>query len=312
MEANRDRIVGVIGLGAMGSGVAARLIERGLAVVGYDISEERNRKAARTGVLVAEGLSDVARRASRLVCLVDTSAQVEEVVASITSLVCEKDVFICMATINLVTIQNCAERLSKVGCALIDAPVSGGAVAARAGKLQVMVGACDSAVGLCRPILEAISARYYHMGEVGAGFAAKMVNNILGHSLSVAIVEGMILGTKVGLDPQQMYELISASTGDSALMQMRVPRILKRDFEGVPLSVAYREMVMETGFARLKGVPTPLANMAEQVYLMAMNSGLGHEDGAALVKLYERWTDLCVASHPTGGAVTGMTTFTSP
>jgi 3-hydroxyisobutyrate dehydrogenase len=298
MEANRDQVVGVIGLGAMGGGIAARLVERGFAVVGYDISEERKSQATGKGILVADGPSNVAQRASRLICLVDTSAQVGKVVTSVTSFVGEGDVFMCMATIDLVTIRKCAEELSMAGCALVDAPVSGGALAAQAGKLQVMVGAGDSALELCRPILEAISDRYYHMGGVGAGFAAKMVNNIVSHSLSVAVIEAMILGTKAGLDPQQMYELISTSTGNSSIMRMRVPRILKRDFEGVPLSVAYREMVMETSFARLKGVPTPLANMAEQIYLMAVNRGLAHEDGAALVKLYEGWTDLCVTARP--------------
>ena len=122
MEANRDLAVGVIGLGNMGSGVAARLVEVGFPVLGFDISEERNNQAAGKGIVIAEGVADVARRASRLICLVDTSAQVERVVSDVAFVAGGGDIFICMSTVDLVTIQKSCDELSKVGWVLVDAP----------------------------------------------------------------------------------------------------------------------------------------------------------------------------------------------
>jgi 3-hydroxyisobutyrate dehydrogenase len=300
MEAGRNRSVGVIGLGSIGFAIAARLVTRGFFVVGFDIDDKRNELAAEEGVMIAAGPADVARRASRVICMVDTSAQVEDVIlgeGGVASVAEPGDILICMSTIDLATTLKCHDALSRIGADLIDAPVSGGAQAAKAGNLNVIVGASAAAIELCRAILEAISVRYYHMGMVGAGFAAKMVNNMLFHSVSIAVIEAMVLGTKAGLDPRTVFEILSQSTGDSGALRMRVPRFLKRDFEGVPLNIAYREMVMETGFARSCGVPIPLANVAEQIHLMGLKRGFGDEDGAALVKVYEDWTGIHVTDR---------------
>lgn len=296
-SAQRRKFVGVIGLGAMGGSMAARLVSRGFAVIGYDVDRAANERAAQNGVVIAQGAADVARRAAYVVCMVDTSAQTEEAAfggGGVASAAQRGDIFIATSTIELETTLKCHEALSKAGVEFVDAPVSGGPVAAAAGNLNILVGANAMTVKACRPILEALSQKYFHMGEVGSGFAAKMVNNILFHSISVAIIEAMVLGTRAGLDPRQMYDLISNATGNSAAFQVRVPRFLERNFEGTPMYTAYREMVMETGFARLKGVPVPLAAAAEQIYLAGMNRGLGNKDGAALVQVYEDWAGVRV------------------
>lgn len=299
MDIDRQDCIGVIGLGAMGGGIALRLMEQGFPVIGFDIDPERNRNAETRGARIAGGPAEVTRHAARVICMVDTSSQIEDVILGpdgVCSVAGSGDVLLCMSTVDLASILKCSEALSRVGAVLVDAPVSGGAQAAKDGRLSILVGATESGLEASQPVLRALAESYFHMGDVGSGFAMKMVNNILFHTTSVAIIEAMALGTRAGLDPQQMFDVLGQSTGDSVALRMRVPRFLSRDFEGVPLRVAYREMVMETGFGRLKAVPTPLASMAEQVHLMGMVQGLGDKDGSALVKIYEAMAGVLISN----------------
>jgi len=280
----------MIGLGAMGAGMATRLIQQGFPLVAFDVDPDKNDQVAKQGAHIAECPADVARSASRVICMVDTSSQVEEVVlgpAGLKSRARSGDVLLCMSTVELAAILACHAGLADIGAELIDAPVSGGPGAAESGKLVVYAGATDAGMHTSRPILDAIADAVFHMGSLGSGFAAKMVNNILFHVGSVAVIEAMILGTKAGLDPGKMIDVLSRSTGDSVALRARAPRFLSRDFTGVPLRIAYREMVMETDFGRAQQVPLLLASVAEQVHAMGMARGLGEEEGSALVKVYE-------------------------
>ena len=286
----------------MGLKVASRLIACGFPVVGYDLDVARMRLAVDCGVEVAASAAGVATVASRVICLVDTSEQLEAVAlgdSGILTAARPGDIFVAMSTIALETTCKCHRVLARQDVGFVDAPLSGGPQAASDGKLSVFVGASAVALEGCRSALEAVSERIYHLGEVGAGFAGKMVNNIAFHSLSVAVVEAMVLGLKAGLEPALMYEQLCLGTADSSALRMRGPRLLSRDFGGVPLHTAYREMVMETAFAKACGVPTPLASMAEQIYLVGMNLGLAQEDGAALVKVYEEFTGVSTADDST-------------
>lgn len=291
--------IGILGLGAMGGGAAARLVETGFDVAGYDIRPDRNRVAEEAGVKIAGEPSDLARRCGIVICLVETGEQVIEVAEQVAAESGPGDLFLCMSTIDLPVIEQAAATISASGAEYVDAPVSGGGAAAASGSLIAMLGGTDAAVARCRPVVEALSSRHFHVGGVGQAFAAKMVNNLAFHTLSVAVIEAMALGTKAGLDPERMYRLLTQATGDSGALRMRVPRILSRDFEGVPLSVAFREFTMETGLAARHGVPVPLARVAEEVHRMGMARGLGPEDGAALVKVYEDWTGIRVEAKET-------------
>lgn len=285
--ADRARTVGVLGLGVMGGNLAARLVASGFEVVGHDVSDTCNDAAARDGVRIVADAAAVARQAGRIVCLVETGAQVLDVVRQVAPEMGEGDTFLCMSTVDLPVIEEAAGIVARSGADYLDAPVSGGGAAARSGTLVSILGGAAEAVERCRPVIEAVSARHFHVGAIGQGFAAKMVNNLAFHTLSVAVIEAMVLGTKAGIDPDRMYGLLSNATGDSQALRMRVPRMLARDFDGVPLAVAFRELLMETGLAAREGVPVPLARMAEEVHRMGMARGHGPEDGAALVKVYE-------------------------
>jgi 3-hydroxyisobutyrate dehydrogenase-like beta-hydroxyacid dehydrogenase len=290
-EGDRQQHVGLIGLGAMGSALAARLIDCGIAVIGFDVEAAKNADAEKLGATIARSCSDLARRSARIVCLVDTAAQVKDAILGKDGVIAGAevgDVVLCMSTVELSAILACHEELSRRGVDFVDAFVSGGPKEARSGALVAFVGGNVDAIEKSRFVFEATSSASYRMGAIGSGFGTKMINNILFHVASVSVIEGLILGRKAGLDPGKMIEVLSRSTGDSVALRARAPRFVSRDFKGIPMRIAYREMLMETDFARLHKCPSLLANAAEQVYAMGIAAGLGEEDGAALVKIYEK------------------------
>jgi 3-hydroxyisobutyrate dehydrogenase-like beta-hydroxyacid dehydrogenase len=119
---------------------------------------------------------------------------------------------------------------------------------------------------------------------------------MLGQIQTVAIAEAMVLGRKAGLDPKKIYEVVSASTGNSVQFQNRVPRILARNFTpGGTLDISFKDQELETALAKRLGVPLFLANVSQQVYQMGRAVGLSKEDGSSLVKVYERLSGVKVS-----------------
>jgi 3-hydroxyisobutyrate dehydrogenase-like beta-hydroxyacid dehydrogenase len=195
-----------------------------------------------------------------------------------------------MSTIDPLAVKRMHDQLAERGIAMIDAPVSGGQTRAESGDLSAMVGGDTATVEACRPELEAMTRSIFHMGGIGQGLAMKLVNNMLIQTTSVVVAEAMVMGAKAGLDPQAMIDVIRVSTGNSEAFESRAPRFVSRDFSpGGTVDISYKDQELGTAFAKALGVPVLLANVSQQVYAMGQGAGLGKEDGAALVKLYEDW-----------------------
>jgi len=172
---------------------------------------------------------------------------------------------------------------------MLDAPVSGGSARAASGELSVSAGGDAATFESCRAMFKGMSANQFHVGGIGQGLALKLVNNMLIQVNTVAVAEALVLGVKAGLDPQAIYDVVRVSTGNSFAFEMRVPRILKRDFSpGGTVDISFKDQELETAFAKQLGVPVLLANVTQQVYQMARAAGLNKEDGSAVVKVYEQ------------------------
>ena len=194
-----------------------------------------------------------------------------------------------MSTIDPFAARSLADRLKEKGIAMVDAPVSGGTGRAQSGELSVIVGGDKEVVARCEDLFAAMGNRTFHVGPLGSGLAMKLVNNMLVQVNTVAVAEALVLGVKAGLDPQTIYEVVRVSTGASAAWELRVPRILKGDYEpGGTIDISYKDQELETAFAKRLGVPVLLANVTQQVYQMARAQGLNKQDGAAVVKIFEQ------------------------
>lgn len=291
--------VGIIGLGAMGMGTATALLERGLNVTGCDISAEACQTfEARGGRCVASPLA-LAEDCDVVLLMVVNAEQVEEVLfgeRGLASVLAAGSVVMQCSTVAPSFARRLGERLSAMGLELLDAPLSGGAAKARGGQLSVMASGSVVAFDKVEAVLEAMAANVHRLGDVaGIGSSMKLVNQLLAGVHIATAAEAMALGIRMGLDPQRIYEVITHSAGNSWMFENRVPHILADDYtplSAIDIFVKDLNLVHATG--RELAMPTPVAACALQQFTAAKGSGLGGEDDAAVIKVYQRLSGIAL------------------
>jgi len=290
--------VGFIGLGAMGGPMALNLVKHGFLLVVHDVDAAKAERLRVQGAAVAESAEAVAAAVSRTICMVETTAQAEAVIAGEHGIIQRAGpghIVACMSTIDPLAARRLGEALGARGIAMVDAPVSGGTERAASGELSIICGGAADTVKACDDLFRAMGKNVFHVGALGQGLAMKLVNNMLVQVNTVAVAEALVLGVKAGLDPQTIYDVVRVSTGTSFAFETRVPRILKRDFApGGTVDISFKDQELETQFAKQLGVPVLLANVSQQVYQMARAAGLNKEDGSAIVKVLERLAGVTV------------------
>jgi 3-hydroxyisobutyrate dehydrogenase len=284
--------IGFIGLGAMGAGMARNLLKAGYALVVNDIDGAKVAALVASGASAASTAADVARQSARIITMVETTAQTEDVILGANGIIAgaaSGHIVAMMSTIDPNAAKRICDRLRQAGIAMLDAPVSGGSARAVSGELSVIAGGDAATFATFLPMFKAMATNQFHVGGIGQGLALKLVNNMLIQVNTVAIAEAFVMGAKAGLDPQVMYDVIKVSTGASFALDYRVPRMISGDFKpGGTVDISYKDQELETAFAKSLGVPLLLANVSQQVYQMARALGLAKEDGASIVKVYEQ------------------------
>jgi 3-hydroxyisobutyrate dehydrogenase-like beta-hydroxyacid dehydrogenase len=291
--------VGFVGLGAMGGPMALNLVKHGFSLVVHDVDPAKAQLWRTRGATVVDSAAAVAAAVDRTICMVETTAQAEAVIAGEQGIIRTArpgHVVACMSTIDPFAVRRLAEPLAARRVGLLDAPVSGGTERAASGELSIIVGGAPETVAACQDLFRAMGSHVFHVGGLGQGLAMKLVNNMLVQVNTVAVAEALVLGVKAGLDPQLIYDVVRVSTGTSFAFETRVPRILKRDFSpGGTVDISFKDQELETAFAKQLGVPVLLANVTQQVYQMARAAGFNKEDGSAVVKVLERLAAVRVA-----------------
>jgi 3-hydroxyisobutyrate dehydrogenase len=284
--------VGFIGLGNMGGPMALNLVKHGFPLVVNDIDPAKVVPLRERGAKVEDSAERVAAAVERTICIVETTAQAESVIAGERGIVKSAKpghIVICMSTIDPFAARRLAETLAARGVAMLDAPVSGGTERAKSGELSIIAGGDPATFDACHDLFKAMGTNLFHVGPLGSGLAMKLVNNMLIQVNRVAVAEAMVLGVKAGLDPQTIYDVVRVSTGASYAFEHGVPKILRRDFApGGTVDITYKDQELETSFAKQLGVPLLLANVTQQLYQMARAAGLNKEDGLAVIKILEK------------------------
>jgi putative dehydrogenase len=200
-------------------------------------------------------------------------------------------------------VRDLGARLGERGLHLLDAPVSGGAVAAEAGELTIMASGPPDALAAADPALAACARTVHRLGDApGIASSVKAVNQLLAGIHVVAAAEGMAFGTALGADPRVLYEVIRNAAGASWMFGNRVPHMLQDDYS--PRSACdiwVKDLGMVLGIAKDLRMPLPLAAAAFQVVMMAASQGLGPIDDAGFVKVYEGFTGKRIADAKGGG-----------
>lgn len=189
-------------------------------------------------------------------------------------------------------------RLKDAGLHFVDAPVSGGVVKAGEGTLTIMAGGEDEAMQKAKTVLDAMSAKLFHVGKnPGDGSSMKMVNQLLAGVHIATAAEAMALAARAGLNTRLVYEIITTAAGNSWMFENRVPHMLDDEFLPAKsqLNIFVKDMAIVLGEARDLTFPCPLAATAHQQYLFGAASGYGTLDDASVVKVFESSTGVRVA-----------------
>jgi putative dehydrogenase len=288
---NQVHRVGVIGLGAMGAGVAQSLLRAGLEVHVSDVRPEAVQKLAALGARTADSPAALARAVDALLILVVNAQQTEQVLFGENGAAAQLTpgaVVIASATVSPEFAEGLGARLAAMGLHMIDAPVSGGAAKAAAGQMSVMASGAPEVIARCERLFDAISATLYRLGDKpGQGSKVKMINQLLAGVHIAASAEAMALGIRAGCDPHALYEVISHSAGNSWMFENRVPHILDGDY--TPLSavnIFIKDLGIVLDYAKNNVFPLPLSSTAHQMFMQAAAAGHGGEDDSAVVKIF--------------------------
>lgn len=287
--------IGFIGLGAMGMGMAKSLVRAGQGVTGFDLREAARRDLEAAGGGSAPTPAAVAEGSDLLVLMVVNDRQVEAALFGedgAAAALGEGAVVMQSATVPAAYTRDLADRLAGQGIDLLDAPVSGGAVAAEEGRLSIMASGSKRAFEVAEPALEACAQKVHRLGdEAGIGSTVKAVNQLMAGVNLVTAAEGMAFGVALGADPKVLFEVIKDAAGGSWMFQNRVPHMLDDDYaprSAVDIWVKDLGLVLDT--AKDLKMPLPVAAAAHQVVMMAAAEGLGGIDDAGFVKVYEGFT----------------------
>lgn len=289
--------VGVIGLGSMGLGMAVSALKAGLTVTGFDLSAERRKALADAGGRVAESLPALAEGADIIVSVVVNAAQTEAVLfgdQGVAGAMAEGAVFVSCATMAPKDAAEMAARLEAGGRHYLDAPMSGGTTGANAGSLTFMASGSPAAFERAEPALQAMGGKIYRLGDAaGKGSSMKLINQLLVGVHIAAAGEAMAMAAKLGLDLEEVYEVISNSAGASWAFCDRVPSILSGDYSPKSaVSIFTKDLGIVLDTARAEGFPAPLAGNALQAYLMAEAAGMAGDNDSSVVRVYAKLAGL--------------------
>jgi L-threonate 2-dehydrogenase len=284
-------VVGLIGLGAMGIGMAQSLRRAGLAPHVHDLRPGAATAFASAGGHAHDSAATLAAACDVVVSVVVTAQQIEDLLfgaGAMADAMRPGTVFVMCSTVPPQWVQALEPRLRERGLWLLDAPISGGAAKAATGEITMMTSGPDEAYARCAAALQAMSTRVYRLGtRCGAGSTVKIVNQLLAGVHIAAAAEAMALGLREGVDAAALYEVITHSAGNSWMFENRMAHVLAGDYtplSAVDIFVKDLGLVLDT--ARATRFPLPLASTAHQMFMQASSSGLGREDDAAVIKIF--------------------------
>jgi 3-hydroxyisobutyrate dehydrogenase len=283
--------VAVIGLGAMGFGMAQSLIRAGFNVVGCDVSAERVEGLRQQGGVAALTPARAAEGADVVVTVVVSGAQSEQVLfgpdGAVNGLAAGGVVISC-ATMDPDTARSLAARTEAAGRHYVDAPISGGAARAVRGELTILAAGPEEAFAKARPVMEAMSTTLHDLGrEAGLGAAFKMINQLLAGVHIAVACEAIAFAGKQGLDLEKVYEVITGAAGNSWMFENRVPHILSGDYK--PLSavdIFVKDLGIIQDMARTARFPVPVSAAALQMFLATSGAGMGRDDDSSVARTY--------------------------
>lgn len=317
MGTSEIRRVGFIGLGCMGKPMARNLLKAGYELTVASRSPAPVEELKAEGARVATTPREVAEASDLVITMLPNSPDVEQVccgangtgddaeslkisdpiIAANLSGRSPSLIVVDMSTISPQVSIAIGERLSARGIRYMEAPVSGGDVGAISGALSIMTGGSEEVFNAVLPVMRVLGKSIVRVGDLGAGQTTKLANNIICATTIEAVAEAFVFGAKAGIDPEKMFEAIRSGAAQCWSMDLKVPKIVKRDFEpGFKIKLHVKDLRLALDAGREIGAPLPITEKVCAMLEQLEAEGHGEEDNGALVKALEKLAGVEVRS----------------
>jgi 3-hydroxyisobutyrate dehydrogenase len=288
--------IAFIGLGHMGGGMAPNLVKAGHEVRAFDLVSEAVRQAAEAGCTPASSASEAVSDADVVITMLPAAKHVRAVFQDdVAPNAKSGTLLIDCSTIDVASAREVGAAMKAAGFDFLDAPVSGGIAAAAGGTLTFMVGGSQSQFDRARPFLEPMAKAVIHAGDLGAGQAAKICNNMILGATMAATCEAFVLARKLGLDLKTFFDISSKASGQSWSMTSYAPvpgvgpdTPADHDYEGgFAAALMLKDLKLAADAARSVGAYTPMGAEAEELYQRFVDRGGGNKDFSGLIKMID-------------------------
>lgn len=285
--------VGFIGVGNMGGPMCRNIIKKsGQPVTVFDLNADAVRVCTDLGARAAKSVAELVAGSDVVFTSLPMPRDVEAVAlgsGGILENARKGTVYFDLSTNSPSVVKRICERMNEKGIVMCDAPVSGGVTGAEAATIAIMVGGDKSAFDKHKPLLDSFGANVLHLGPIGSGCIAKLINNMLAFCNMTAAAEGLVLGTMAGLDAAMLQKVISNSSGNSNAFRGIAERGLSRNNKvSFALDLAYKDLRLCLELAEECGVPMMMGPQVLNVMRMARAAGLGPADSSSILRVYEK------------------------
>ena len=283
----RERTIGLIGVGLVGSALAERFLHANCQVVGYDVSVERQCELIALGGQAASHVEDIFAAADSVVVSLPTS----EVAASVLDAVSvpfNGKTIIDTTTGEPEQMAGLGLRLETRGARYLDATIAGSSAQVRAGEVILMVGGNADTVASCDELFRCFASRCFHVGPVGAGARMKLVVNLVLGLNRAVLAEGLCFAERFGVDPHQALEVLRAGPAYSRVMDTKASKMLGGDFTPqARLAQHGKDVRLILSAGELHGAMLPLSTLHDQLLSGLVQSGFGDLDNSAIIKAFQ-------------------------
>jgi len=292
--------IGIIGVGLLGSAVAARLLKGEFEVKGYDTRAEQIKSLHAQGLIAAGSIAEVAKDADAVFTILPSLQSVEETILGAGGLIETAPLnctLIQMSTISPELTRRLGEAAATKGLVFLDAPMSGTSAMVERGDCAIFVAGDRARAYACQSIFDAIAEKTHYVGDIGMASLAKLATNLLVGLNTAALAEALVLGAKGGLAPSTLLDIFKESAAASKMVDVRGPLMVSHRFDAqmkTDLFLKDFELMLEEG--RRLGVSLPLTSITQQLATATVAVGRGEEDLAAIITTLEQLAGL--QEHP--------------
>jgi 2-hydroxy-3-oxopropionate reductase len=297
-------IIGFVGLGLMGRPMAGHLLKGGHKVFANDLFLIQNNKPlpdelVQAGAVEVKSLKELAAKSDVIITMVPDTPDVAAALfgeGGIASGLSAGKIVVDMSSISPIETKDFAQRIEKLGCDYVDAPVSGGEVGAKNASLTIMCGGKQSAFDKVKPLFELMGKNITLVGEAGAGQITKVANQIIVALNIQAVSEALLFASRAGADPAKVRQALMGGFAASRILEVHGERIIKRTFDpGFRIELHSKDLNLALSNARKMGISLPNTAIAQEMFNSCIGNGDAKKDHSALVTALERMANHKVA-----------------